>query len=95
MWIINICKRSDGPAPHLINIQFHKKVTVDEISLYLNYKSDESYTPCQLTMRAGSTYHDLQDIKTWEFQEPQGWLSFMLSKATGKYVSELLLFGFL
>jgi anaphase-promoting complex subunit 10 len=76
--------RSDGPAPHLVNIQFPKKVSVNEIAIYMNYKSDESYTPCQLAIRAGSTLHDQQEIKTWEFQEPQGWLSFCLDKAAGR-----------
>ena len=37
--------QSDGAQPHLINVQFHKKMTVLEVALYLDYALDESYTP--------------------------------------------------
>lgn len=37
--------QSDGAQPHLINVQFHKKMTVLEVALYLDYSLDESYTP--------------------------------------------------
>jgi hypothetical protein len=30
--------RSDGPQPHLINIQFHKKMRVHEIVIYTDFK---------------------------------------------------------
>ena len=81
--------RSDGPAPHSINIQFHKKVSVDEVALYLDYKIDESYTPCQVAIRIGSTLLDLQDIKTWEFPESTGWVCFNLPKAFGRLATPL------
>jgi hypothetical protein len=31
-----------------------------EAHLYVDYKSDESYTPSRLSIRAGSAYHDLK-----------------------------------
>lgn len=37
--------QSDGAQPHMINIQFHKKMTILEVALYLDYTLDESYTP--------------------------------------------------
>ena len=37
--------QSDGPQPHLVNIQFRKKTTVQDVCLYADYKLDESYTP--------------------------------------------------
>ena len=37
--------QSDGQQPHLVNIQFLKKTRVGEIALYLDFKTDESYTP--------------------------------------------------
>ena len=76
--------RSDGPAPHTINIQFPKKVTIDVIALYLDHKLDESYTPCQVSIRIGSTLLDLQDIKTWEFVDPSGWVTFDVARAFGR-----------
>ena len=78
--------RSDGPAPHTINIQFPRKVSVTEIAIYIDHSLDESYTPCQLAIKAGSTLLDLQDIKSWEFEEAKGWLSFLLPAAMGRYV---------
>ena len=37
--------QSDGPQPHLVNIQFRKKTTVYDVCVYTDYKADESYTP--------------------------------------------------
>ena len=37
--------QSDGPQPHLVNIEFRRKTTVQEICIYADFKSDESYTP--------------------------------------------------
>ena len=37
--------QSDGQQPHLVNIQFLKKTRVSELALYLDFKTDESYTP--------------------------------------------------
>ncbi|KDO28774.1 hypothetical protein SPRG_05703 [Saprolegnia parasitica CBS 223.65] len=73
--------QSDGVQPHLINIQFHKKMTVHEVALYLDYKLDESYTPRKIAIRAGSTFHDLVDIKTQTIVEPSGWTVIPLQQA--------------
>ena len=37
--------QSDGHQPHLVNIQFLKKMRIQEIAIYLDFKTDESYTP--------------------------------------------------
>jgi len=37
--------QSDGPQPHLINVQFRRKMTISDICIYADYKTDESYTP--------------------------------------------------
>eukprot|EP01095_Lingulamoeba_sp_RSL-Kostka_P016112 TRINITY_DN7732_c4_g1_i1.p1 TRINITY_DN7732_c4_g1~~TRINITY_DN7732_c4_g1_i1.p1 ORF type:complete len:214 (-),score=52.44 TRINITY_DN7732_c4_g1_i1:63-704(-) len=71
--------QSDGPAPHQVNIQFPKKVWVDEVRIYTDRKVDESYTPCKISIRAGSHFNDLEEINVWEIKEPMGWLSFSLS----------------
>ena len=67
--------QSDGGQPHLINIQFHKKVSIIEVAFYLDYKLDESYTPKKLSIRAGTTFHDLVEIHVMELSEPTGWVS--------------------
>ncbi|KAL0481389.1 kinetochore component Apc10 [Acrasis kona] len=66
-------KRSDGPQPHFINIQFHKIVKVKEVAFYFDYKKDESYTPQRIIIRAGSSAYDLREIRAVEWKEPCGW----------------------
>eukprot|EP00904_Undaria_pinnatifida_P005421 jgi/Undpi1/2008/HiC_scaffold_12.g05395.m1 len=61
--------QSDGGQPHLINIQFHKKMTVVEMA----------YTPKKLSIRAGSSFHDLVEVTVKELHEPVGWMRVQLS----------------
>lgn len=65
--------QSDGAAPHTINIQFSKKTSVSKVCLYMDYTIDESYTSKKLSIRSGTTQHDLVDISAIELQEPVGW----------------------
>ncbi|CAG8574745.1 6986_t:CDS:2 [Diversispora eburnea] len=51
----------------------------NQISLWLDYKSDESYTPNKITIRAGTNFGDLQDLRTIELEEPDGWIDIQLS----------------
>eukprot|EP00882_Tetradesmus_deserticola_P016691 GHRQ01017843.1.p1 GENE.GHRQ01017843.1~~GHRQ01017843.1.p1 ORF type:complete len:181 (+),score=47.12 GHRQ01017843.1:565-1107(+) len=66
--------QSDGAQPHLVNIQFPKRVDLSELHVYLDFKSDESYTPSRLAVRVGSTHHDLKDVCIVELREPTGWV---------------------
>mmetsp|Transcript_21751 Transcript_21751/g.36742 ORF Transcript_21751/g.36742 Transcript_21751/m.36742 type:complete len:203 (+) Transcript_21751:29-637(+) len=78
--------QSEGAQPHLINIQFHRKMSLSEVAFYLDYQLDESYTPKKLSIRAGSTFHDLSEVQVVEFSEPQGWISvplFAIDDRTG------------
>ena len=68
--------QSDGQQPHLVNIQFLKKVRVQEVAIYLDFKTDESYTPYKISVRAANSFHELQEIKVIEFEEPIGWYVF-------------------
>jgi Anaphase-promoting complex (APC), subunit 10 len=67
--------QSDGPQPHLINIQFHKKTAVRYISIYTDFKSDESYTPNKISIRVGNDPHDLRQAEILELDEPSGWIN--------------------
>lgn len=40
--------QSDGPQPHLVNIQFPRKITIEDVCIYMDFKADESYTPNRL-----------------------------------------------
>ncbi|CAN1225438.1 Anaphase-promoting complex subunit 10 [Linum perenne] len=62
--------QSDGAQPHLVNIQFQKKVKL---------QLDESYTPSKISIRAGDGFHNLKDIKTIELVKPTGWVFISLS----------------
>ena len=66
--------QSDGPQPHLINVQFHKRVRIHNILIYTDFKHDESYTPAKISIRAGATFHDLREIHVQELNEPSGWV---------------------
>lgn len=56
--------QSDGQLPHLVNVQFRKKTTVQDICIYTDYKLDESYTPSRISIRAGTHFNDLQVSNT-------------------------------
>eukprot|EP00638_Chattonella_subsalsa_P005670 CAMPEP_0117733944 /NCGR_PEP_ID=MMETSP0947-20121206/366_1 /TAXON_ID=44440 /ORGANISM="Chattonella subsalsa, Strain CCMP2191" /LENGTH=210 /DNA_ID=CAMNT_0005548601 /DNA_START=221 /DNA_END=854 /DNA_ORIENTATION=- len=74
--------QSDGTQPHLINIQFHRKMTIKELALFIDYTLDESYTPRRMSIWAGSTYQDLVEIKGLELNEPSGWVLIPLNDPT-------------
>ncbi|KAI3662588.1 hypothetical protein MP638_000698 [Amoeboaphelidium occidentale] len=65
--------QSDGPQPHFINVQFQKKINLGTVSLYLDYKQDESYTPNKILIKAGTDHRNAHEITTVELQEPIGW----------------------
>jgi len=66
--------QSDGPQPHYITVLFHQRVEISEICVCTTYKSDESYTPAQLSIRIGTGFHDFQEIQIVELKEPDGWI---------------------
>ena len=71
--------QSDGAFPHTINVQFLRRVTIRKLCLYLDYSSDESYTPKKLSVSCGTSLHDLFDITTFEINEPVGWVTIALA----------------
>ena len=73
---------TDGSQPHLINIQFMKKTRIQEISLFLDFKSDESYTPSKISIRAGNNLQDLKEVHYLELKEPSGWFTVPLKTTT-------------
>lgn len=65
--------QSDGPQPHYIDIHFSKRVSVERISIYLDFLLDESYTPSKFQILSGTGYHTLQEVVAVELSEPRGW----------------------
>jgi anaphase-promoting complex subunit 10 len=68
----------------LINIQFHRKVSLSEVCFFLDYQHDESYTPKKLSLRAGTTCHDLAQVHAVDLAEPQGWVTVPLNGIDAK-----------
>ncbi|KAL4159771.1 hypothetical protein PRNP1_000344 [Phytophthora ramorum] len=84
--------QSDGMQPHLINIQFSRKMAIKEVALYLDYKLDESYTPKKIAICSGSTAHDLKEIHVQQIVEPNGWISIPLYTGDGSEQTPLRTF---
>lgn len=75
--------QSDGTIPHLITIQFMKKTRVSQIAMYLDFKSDESYTPNKIQIKGGLNLQDQKEILLVELKEPQDWFVFPLKAKLG------------
>jgi len=71
--------QSDGDQPHYINIQFHKKMTIQEVAFQVSFKLDETYTPNEVSIRSGTTFNDLIEIKKLSFNKAEGWITVQLS----------------
>lgn len=50
---------------------------IHKIMVYTDFKLDESYTPSKISIRAGTTFHDLQEIHVEELSEPSGWVTIL------------------
>ena len=66
--------QSDGPQPHHVTIQFHKLTEVSEVWVCSVFKTDESYTPSQISIKIGSGPQDLREIQVADMREPDGWV---------------------
>jgi anaphase-promoting complex subunit 10 len=72
--------QSDGTFPHLINIQFLRKVCITKLCVFLDYSVDESYTAKKISLAIGSSTHDLMDLFVTELNEPVGWIVIDVTK---------------
>ena len=66
--------QSDGAHPHWILVQFHRRVAVTEVALYLDHQLDESYTPRRVRVCAGNSPAELEPVAEVELNEPTGWV---------------------
>lgn len=76
--------QSDGLQPHFVMIQFLKKMRVSEIWLYLDYKTDESYTPSKISIKVENSFNEMIEIKVIGFEEPNGWFKISLEEINSK-----------
>ncbi|KAN0034458.1 hypothetical protein ACTFIV_000971 [Dictyostelium citrinum] len=82
--------QSDAQQPHHITIQFPKKCYIENLLIHCDYKLDESYTPCKISIKAGTILHDLQEIILTELEEPSGWINIPLSFNNNSLKANLL-----
>lgn len=83
--------QSDGLQPHHINIQFHRRQTVCAVALYMDFNLDESYTPKRMKVRVGTTFHNLEEVRTVDVREPCGWVTIPLWRKWGEDVLDNIL----
>jgi anaphase-promoting complex subunit 10 len=76
--------QTDGPQPHKLNLQWYfsnnyraKRMNISNISIYVDYKLDESYTPSKIVVKAGGC-GTFQPVQTFTVNEPSGWLDIKL-----------------
>ncbi|EIM23144.1 anaphase-promoting complex, subunit 10 [Wallemia mellicola CBS 633.66] len=79
--------QSDGPQPHLITLQFTRRVSINQVSMYLDHTLDDSYTPKTISIRAGTYLGDLQEIRHIDLNQPRGWHHFALDNETKDVVT--------
>lgn len=48
------------------------------VVLFMSHPRDDSYTPSKISIRAGTSVHDLQEVRMCEFQKPDGWIAIPL-----------------
>jgi len=70
---------SDGPQPHFITVEFPRKMAIQKLGLCLSYRLDDSYTPAALSVRAGTSPGDLQEVRAVTLDRPDGWIIFDVS----------------
>jgi hypothetical protein len=63
-----------GPS-HMISWPRRSSQTV---VLFMSHPRDDSYTPSKISIRAGTSVHDLQEVRMCEFQKPDGWIAIPL-----------------
>lgn len=71
-------------------------MTISEVSILLNYKADESYTPQKISIRAGNKHADLKEVATGDsFKETVGWKRIPLRPSQTAYdlLATLFIFG--
>ena len=57
----------------------------------MDYNLDESYTPKRLKVRVGTTFHNLEEVRTIDVREPCGWCTIPLWRKWGEDVLDNIL----
>ena len=57
----------------------------------MDFNLDESYTPKRLKVRVGTTFHNLEEVRTIDVREPCGWCTIPLWRKWGEDVLDNIL----
>lgn len=58
--------QSDGATPHSITIEMERQTSLSELRFYIDYRSDESYTPRSVVIQLGSSL-DTMTVHIYKF----------------------------
>ncbi|KAH0867201.1 hypothetical protein HID58_074223, partial [Brassica napus] len=89
--------QSDGLQPHLINIQFQKKVRLQDLGWWFctwTLSWTRAIHPVR-SIRAGDGFHNLKEMKSVELVKPSGWVCVSMSGSDPPYVLHFQNYGFL
>ncbi|KAI8096620.1 anaphase-promoting complex, subunit 10-domain-containing protein [Halteromyces radiatus] len=70
---------SNPRTPHTVDLYFHQATFIKQVSIFVDFFQDESYSPHQISIRGGTTYRDLHEIVELECEEMVGWKNADLS----------------
>lgn len=53
---------------------------IKAVSVYIDFKTDESYTPSKIAIKVANSYFETQEVKNIAFSDPSGWYTFYLDQ---------------
>ena len=71
--------QSNGEIPHVITLRFPGLTSLSFISICVEYQLDESYTPSEIVVSAGTNFYDISVIKKVDIPRSDGWVDVALA----------------
>ncbi|EEC09629.1 anaphase-promoting complex, subunit, putative [Ixodes scapularis] len=79
--------QSDGPQPHLVNIHGDRTrgtiLSACTETTEFGHLSDHSHA-VEISVRVGSSFHDLQELEAIDLNEPTGWVHISTRDTSGR-----------
>ncbi|KAI8888802.1 galactose-binding like protein [Backusella circina FSU 941] len=72
----------DAKKYHIIDLTFRQATIIKQVSMFIDFYQDESYTPKTVVIRGGNSIRDLVDVLTFECPQTVGWVNADISEAT-------------
>ncbi|KAM0330584.1 hypothetical protein ACHAQA_003532 [Verticillium albo-atrum] len=66
-----------------MTVYFVKRVGIRDIRFYVDYQSDESYTPTKIVFKSGTSENNLIEFAVMELTTPSGWQQVPIAGAGG------------